>query len=56
MRSLVIVAALLAGCTTQEWYERKPPPPERCVIVSDGMNTVCVPESKVREWAQRNGI
>ena len=53
---LLPLLLLLTACTTQEWYERKPPPPERCVIVSDGLHTVCVPESKVREWAQRNGI
>jgi len=53
---LLPLLLLLSACTTPDWYERKPDPPERCIVVSDGLHTVCVAESKVREWAKRNGI
>jgi len=51
-----IYTVALSACITPDWYERKPDPPERCIVISDGVNTVCVAESKVREWAKRNGM
>lgn len=54
--TLTLIAVHMAACTTQEWYERKPEPPERCIPVTDGVRTQCVPVSKFAEWVKRNGL